>query len=479
MVDPENIQKNAAAKTIPFVVFMVKRPCVVIMLTLGLAVLLSGAAIANTYSSGADLIQTPGADADLDHITSINSDSLSLALDMVDGGEDKDDLESGDEELQQTRTSGILLVVFEAAGDNIFSNKAITRAKTIEDKLIKHPDYSKYCKRDIKKAGNDSIPALEQCSPPVSPLNIFYASSWDQTRIDKVIASVKRFDNFASDAEDIENCVRSLSRTQQELLTGLGISVYATKVIPDLPSGMTESSALALVTSLCPFVQADSLLDLSLIYGTLIELYQIALEFDGKGELRDSDRVLEMAATLLQVPTLRPLVDFFFDENFASTNLKSKFTRFLVSYGVPLEGFKNKVDKEDEQDKLFNDWFQAEFRDFLQEENDDESFKTYYFATSLILAEILSIVILDGLNAIGSMAFVYGYLVFQTDSFFLATAGMIEIVMSLPLAYAFYSLIFQFAYLGTFCSMCIYIVLAIGADDIFVFMDAYKQVRSV
>ena len=45
----------------------------------------------------------------------------------------------------------------------------------------------------------------------------------------------------------------------------------------------------------------------------------------------------------------------------------------------------------------------------------------------------------------------------------------------LPLAWLTYSYIFQIKYFDTLNVLCIFIVLAIGADDIFVFMDAYKQ----
>merc|ERR1719223_1110098 len=52
---------------------------------------------------------------------------------------------------------------------------------------------------------------------------------------------------------------------------------------------------------------------------------------------------------------------------------------------------------------------------------------------------------------------------------------MFEIFMSLPLAWLSFSYIFQIKYFSALNVLCIFIVMAIGADDIFVFMDSYKQ----
>jgi hypothetical protein len=63
----------------------------------------------------------------------------------------------------------------------------------------------------------------------------------------------------------------------------------------------------------------------------------------------------------------------------------------------------------------------------------------------------------------------------QTGSLFIASVGMFEIIASLPLAFFAYRVVFGFSYFAFLNSMCVYIILAVGADDIFVFMDAWKQ----
>jgi len=60
-------------------------------------------------------------------------------------------------------------------------------------------------------------------------------------------------------------------------------------------------------------------------------------------------------------------------------------------------------------------------------------------------------------------------------SWFLAYIGMIEIVLTIPVSWFILNTVFQIDMFPFLNSLCVFIVAAIGADDIFVFMDAYKQ----
>merc|ERR1712045_184511 len=52
---------------------------------------------------------------------------------------------------------------------------------------------------------------------------------------------------------------------------------------------------------------------------------------------------------------------------------------------------------------------------------------------------------------------------------------MLEIVLTIPVSWFILDNVFQIEMFPFLNSLCIFIVAAIGADDIFVFMDAYKQ----
>ena len=80
------------------------------------------------------------------------------------------------------------------------------------------------------------------------------------------------------------------------------------------------------------------------------------------------------------------------------------------------------------------------------------------------------------------LTFVFSYMCFHTQSFFLACLGFFQIIVSLPLSFCIYTAIlswfrgeweppyFPFANL-----LIIFIIMGIGADDLFVFVDGYRQ----
>ena len=113
--------------------------------------------------------------------------------------------------------------------------------------------------------------------------------------------------------------------------------------------------------------------------------------------------------------------------------------------------------------------------DDLAEEDANPNLNSYYFMGTLIFDVILDIVAQDGMLAIFSLAFVFVWLRINTGSFFLAGVGILEIFFSIPVAWFIFTVVFQIEYFAFLNALSIFIVAAIGADDIFIFMDAYKQ----
>ena len=103
---------------------------------------------------------------------------------------------------------------------------------------------------------------------------------------------------------------------------------------------------------------------------------------------------------------------------------------------------------------------------------------SYYFMTTLIGDVILEILQQDAMLALFSFAFVVIWLRINTESWFLAAVGFFEIFFSIPVAWFIFTVVFRIKYFAALNSLALFIVAAIGADDIFIFMDAYKQSRS-
>ena len=94
---------------------------------------------------------------------------------------------------------------------------------------------------------------------------------------------------------------------------------------------------------------------------------------------------------------------------------------------------------------------------------------------SLLGTEIISLLVGDVLLAELSFLIVGFYMWFMTGSFWISVFGMLEITISLPLAYWVYTYVFMIEYFDPICMLALYVVMAIGADDVFIWFDAYKQ----
>jgi hypothetical protein len=99
---------------------------------------------------------------------------------------------------------------------------------------------------------------------------------------------------------------------------------------------------------------------------------------------------------------------------------------------------------------------------------------SYYFMGALILEVLLDIVKQDAFLALASFLFVFLYLRTMVGSWFLACIGMTEILFSVPVSWFLYNTVFRVKYFAFLNALTLFIVAAIGADDIFIFMDAYR-----
>lgn len=85
----------------------------------------------------------------------------------------------------------------------------------------------------------------------------------------------------------------------------------------------------------------------------------------------------------------------------------------------------------------------------------------------------------DMVFALLSVAFVMIYFVIHLRSLFLATIGILLIVFSFAVSAVIYKGIFRITYMSNLHYLVVFIALGIAADDIFVFIDAWRQSASI
>ena len=156
----------------------------------------------------------------------------------------------------------------------------------------------------------------------------------------------------------------------------------------------------------------------------------------------------------------------------------------------PLEGFAdNSRDEEKQENKVGKLWLDAVEKALFERFGMSAGFlsspylgipserdvEVRWYAAYLRRRDSQLIINYDLAWAFASILSVWGYMAFSTGSVFIASLGMFEILMSLPVSIFIYKLVFRIAYLGNIQVLSIFIVLGIGADDVFVFYDAFKQ----
>ncbi|CAD7699178.1 unnamed protein product [Ostreobium quekettii] len=181
-----------------------------------------------------------------------------------------------------------------------------------------------------------------------------------------------------------------------------------------------------------------------------------------------------------------------FPEN---NNASSLYTQSLYSFGLPIDKYNNSKDDDDDQIDFVYDNFLKDVEEDLWELLGMEKanfFRTKYSDTgslrtvevvwgtaALEAEEFLRVIFLDFTWAGLSLVGVWLYLMFHLGSFFLSIVGAFEIFFAFPAGAFIYRQIFGIEFFAQLHILVIFILLGLGADDVFVFTDAFKQSESM
>jgi hypothetical protein len=195
------------------------------------------------------------------------------------------------------------------------------------------------------------------------------------------------------------------------------------------------------------------------------------------------------------------LLDKFNEDCEGEEDIMTKYSRSRYDIGWPLKGFKDRDDRPSQQRAsleggLFGrGTYGPALLDSLSNaisEVSATSLTARTFATRARGDKTINVFLNEGVTgrevdiqfqavflSILSLIFVFFYIWFNVGSLFLAFTGTFEIIASLPLAWFFWRVILWQLRLDIFAfSLIIFLILCIGADDIFVFMDTWKASRS-
>ena len=177
----------------------------------------------------------------------------------------------------------------------------------------------------------------------------------------------------------------------------------------------------------------------------------------------------------------------------------------IWNLGTPLLGYESDTDRKEEQFEEYQEFFtsldgsveglEAELFDmfsiddnadgvfayyptpYMSEANSSPSLRVYWFSVFNLQNEFIRMLASDLFFAIFSILFVVFWLRIHTGSTLMALSGIFMIVMSLPFTILIYKKIFNIPYYSEIHSLTLFIVLGVGADDIFVLNDSWKLAK--
>jgi len=161
----------------------------------------------------------------------------------------------------------------------------------------------------------------------------------------------------------------------------------------------------------------------------------------------------------------------------SGSDRETAYIRSSFPIGLPLAGYDSIEDREEEQREKIDEW--SKELSAAVEEATGEQFEVLVFSPSLYSARLGDLSFSDFKWIALSLAFVLLYMCIHTRSIYLGLMGILQIALAFPLTYFIYRLVFQVKIFTNLHLLAIFLILGIGADDVFVFTDAWVQAGGV
>ncbi|KAK7094104.1 protein dispatched homolog 3-like [Littorina saxatilis] len=165
---------------------------------------------------------------------------------------------------------------------------------------------------------------------------------------------------------------------------------------------------------------------------------------------------------------------YFVDEKINKTYKQSHMMRTEVLFGAPLQGFHSLGDHSKLQMDKYKE-FVISYVDLLSKASTDKV-RVLYGSNELFDYEVEHTFWNDvrlAIFAVASIAFIM--FLMTSFSFFLTLMGLWCIVLAFPIAIFFYRVVFNIVGLGIMNGAAAFVIIGIGVDDVFVFINIFRQ----
>lgn len=165
----------------------------------------------------------------------------------------------------------------------------------------------------------------------------------------------------------------------------------------------------------------------------------------------------------------------FLGNDFNAQTRTTQIVRSFLQFGTPFEKSKDPAEGNDTQAiKTAYEKWTGMAGEVVEKQTNDRFFLALSGA-AYSEGRFQKIITTDLSYAGISILLVFVVVWFHTSSLLLANFTIMQIMFSFPLTYFFYRAVFQIKYFAALQIMTIFLILGIGADDVFVFTDAWRQ----
>ncbi|XP_061195977.1 protein dispatched homolog 1-like [Saccostrea echinata] len=179
----------------------------------------------------------------------------------------------------------------------------------------------------------------------------------------------------------------------------------------------------------------------------------------------------EVLCNATKLDETKEFVEFIFPKGYdpCRSGSVSSVTRILLPMGYPLWGGNSK--------SRIKNFLVNKMKPNIEHIRDNilgDRIHLYYTSKMIFDNDVTKQAFDDMLFAIGSFLFIFLVMWIQTKSFFITFFGIFSILTSFLLANLVYRYVFNYEYFGFFHIISMFIILGIGADDVFVFYDSWR-----
>mmetsp|Transcript_9367 Transcript_9367/g.17549 ORF Transcript_9367/g.17549 Transcript_9367/m.17549 type:complete len:1290 (-) Transcript_9367:211-4080(-) len=164
------------------------------------------------------------------------------------------------------------------------------------------------------------------------------------------------------------------------------------------------------------------------------------------------------------------------DGDFDPVQGTASFMRSDFVFSKPVQGYSSVYDRPGAQSQEFQAWMES-LDGYLKQASNDAVLITYGgdYITDYQIRQALYKDLILSLAGFSSIAV---YMCLHTGSLLITAAGMLEIIVSFPVAYFFHRVVTNVEQAGLLQFLSLFIILGIGVDDVFVFHGCYHQARA-